>query len=315
MRRLAISLCIWTATALTLCSTGKPAFAQEPAPQTGGEEPAALPPGEQPAALPPSSGTTAAEVAAARTPTDNVVVQGERWKDILVLPRRPVLKSRRVELVPMYTVSFNNPLIRSHGVGAQLNYFLSEVLWLGLEGQYYFPEQSSGSTGTYFLIGAQDKVLPAVNKLVFSALLDFGYVPTYGKFALFNRTVVHWEAYVTAGVGTFMSQVIPVKLSDPSFNNLSAMVNFGVGTRLFLTKWMALNAYLKAYGHLETFEPVANSAYDRTGSACSMKAAKSEDDYAACRKDGGRTDFPFDVVFGIGLSFFLPPSFEYKLQR
>ena len=61
------------------------------------------------------------------------------------------------------------------------------------------------------------KILPAINKTIFSALLDFGYVPAYGKFALFNRAIVHWEGYVSLGVGAFMSQVIPVKPSDPSF--------------------------------------------------------------------------------------------------
>lgn len=329
MRRLAIRLCLWTATALAFCSTGRPAFGQ--APPAGGEapaappagEPAAEPPREEPAGLPPSSSITTSEVAAARTPTDAVQLQGERWRDIMVLPRRPVLKSRRVELVPMYHFSFNNPLITSHALGAQINYFLSEALWLGVHGQYYIPQQSNTPAGSYFLIGAQDKVLPAVNKLVFSALLDFGYVPAYGKFALFNRTVIHWEGYVTLGVGVFMSEVIPVKRNDPAFQNLSAIFDVGVGSRLFLTRWLALNAFLKLYGYPDTFEPVANSSFTRDpNGGCStyftgLQAGSPAfaDKYAQCRKDKGSTSLALDVVFGLGLSFFLPPKFDYKLQR
>lgn len=318
MRRTAIRLCIWTATALAICSTGKSAYAQDP--PKGGEA-AAEEPAEVPAALPPST-TTSSEVSSATTPTEKVQRQGERWKDILVLPRRYTLKSKRVELVPMYQFNLNNPLMRNHGVGAQINFFLSEALWLGLEGSYYFPEQSSGNTGAYFLIGAQDKVLPAVNKLVFSAMLDFGYVPIYGKFALFNRHIVHWESYITAGVGTYMSQVVPIKPSDPAFRNISVMFNVGVGSRLFLTRWLALNAYVKLNGYPETFEPVANASFTREGVGCQnyVKGLQPGSDafesaYSDCRKENGNTALSLDVNFGIGLSIFLPPKFEYKLPR
>lgn len=329
MRRLAIGLCVWTATAVTLSVTGNFAYGQpaQPAAAPAGSAeatPPAEPPAEPPAALPPTSEATAAEVAGAKTPTDDVKLKGEkRWEDIAVLPRRYTLKAKRVEIAPTYFFSLNNPLIRQHAVGGQINVFLSEALWLGVEGQYYFPQQSNDSTGTYFLTGAQNKVLPAINKNVFSALLDFGYVPAYGKFALFNRAIVHWEGYVTLGVGAFMSQVIPVKPSDPSFSNISAIFNVGIGTRLFLTRWMALNAFLKLYGQPDTFEPVANASYNRdTAGACKdfytgLKAGTEEFEnaYASCRKANGSTTLSLDVVFGLGLSFFLPPKFDYKQAR
>src|SRR4051812_14703682 len=75
MRRLAIGLCVWTATALTLSVTGNSAYGQpaQPAAAPAGSTeatPPAEPPGEAPAALPQSSEATAAEVANARTPTD-----------------------------------------------------------------------------------------------------------------------------------------------------------------------------------------------------------------------------------------------------
>lgn len=336
MRRLAKSLCVWTATALTLCGTGNLAFGQQPAasPPAGGTEaspPPAEPPAEAPAALPGASAeATSAEVSGAKTPTDSVKMK-QRWDDIAVLPRRYSLKARRVELMPQYFFNLNNPLVRNHAVGAQINYFLSEALWIGLEGQYYFPQQANGSTGTYFLTGAQDKVLPAANKMVFSALLDFGYVPAYGKFALFNRTIVHWEGYVTAGVGLYGGKIIPVKQSDPVFGSTQACSNdavcaifkVGVGSRLFLAKWLALNAFLTLYGYPDAFEPVANVSYNRDpNGACrdyytgkTPGSAEFEAGYADCRKANATKSFVLDVTFGLGLSFFLPPKFEYKLQR
>src|SRR5690349_4098019 len=101
MRRLAIGLCVWTATALTLSVTGNSAYGQPAAAPAGSTEasPPAEPPGEAPAALPQSSDATAAEVAGARTPTDDVKLKGEkRWEDIAVLPRRYTLKAKRVEI-------------------------------------------------------------------------------------------------------------------------------------------------------------------------------------------------------------------------
>jgi len=334
MRRLAIGLCV-TATALTLYGTGGSAYGQSggdkpaaspPASGSAASEPAAPPaepPAEPPAAL-PSSEATAAEVAGAKTPSEDPKLAGKkRWDDIAVLPRRYTLKAKRVELAPMYHFTLNNPLIRHHAVGAQVNFFLSEALWLGLEGQYYFAQQSIDSEGTYFLTGAQNKVLPAVNKLLGSAMLDFGYVPAHGKFALFNRAIVHWEGYVTLGVGFFMSEVIPVKRSDPAFRNVNAMFNVGVGSRLFLTRWLALNAFLKLYGYPDTFEPVANANYSRdpNGGCRDQLTGKMagtqdfEDAYSACRKANGNTSLSLDVSFGLGLSFFLPPKFEYKQAR
>jgi len=324
MSRLAIGLCVWTATALALTVTGNPAYGQ-PAP-AGGSTEAAPPPAEPPAALPPTDVASSPEVANARTPTDDVKLKGEkRWEDIAVLPRRYTLKARRVEIAPIYQFNLNNPLIKNHGVGGQVNVFLSEALWLGVEGHYYFPQQSNDPTGTYFLTGEQDKVLPAVNKLIFTAMLDFGYVPAYGKFALFNRAIVHWEGYVTLGVGVFMSQVVPVKPSDPAFTNISAIFGPGLGSRLFLTRWLALNAFLKLLVYPDVFEPVGNASFNRSSTgACQtggyfnnvMQGTQAfEDAYASCRKDNGSKPFVADVVFGLGLSFFLPPKFEYKQAR
>lgn len=333
MRRLAIGLCIVTASALTLSGAGGTAYGQaKPAPTAAqpaavpgqpADPPTAEPPAADPsaAALPPTGESTAAEVAGAKAPTEDVKIK-TRWDDIAVLPRRYSLKARRVEISPQYHFTLNNPLIRHHAVGAQINYFLSEALWLGVEGQYYVPQQSTGVEGTYFLIGSQDKALPAVNKLVFSALLDFGYVPVAGKFALFNRAVVHWEGYVTLGVGAFMSEVIPVKRSDPAFKTISAIFDVGVGSRLFLTRWLALNAFLKLYGYPDKFEPVANASFTRTGAGCSGSltglgagSQAYEDAYTQCRKDNGSTTLVMDVQFGLGLSIFLPPKFEYKMAR
>jgi hypothetical protein len=79
------------------------------------------------------------------------------------------------------------------------------------------------------------------------------------------------------------------------------------------------------------FEPVANAAFNRdtmppagggAGGGCARYftgltpgSTQFEDAYSSCRKDNGNTTLSLDVVFGIGLSFFLPPKFDYKQPR
>ena len=154
------------------------------------------------------------------------MVRKTRWDDIAVLPV-VTHQRRRLELSPQYHFTLNNPLIRHHAVGAQINLLPERSPVARCRGSVLFPAaKSSDVLGTYFLIGAQDKALPAVNKLIFSALLDFGYVPVAGKFALFNRAIVHWKA-TSLLASALSSEVIPVKRSDPAFRTISAIFDIG----------------------------------------------------------------------------------------
>jgi len=229
------------------------------------------------------------------------VEQGEKgklgsisWRDIVVVPRRPILKYHRVEFIPTYNLTINNPLIRQHGFGGIINFFLSETLNLGVEGTYYQPQQQEH----YFLRGYNDRVLPSANRYWWSAALNFGYVPFYGKFALFDRWIFQWEGYVQAGLGVIQTEWVP---RDPAFRSATNYDVFGVvtiGTRLFLTKWLAIHAYLKDYLFADSFEP--SSRMDTTNSGPLPK---------------GSSQFVQNLVFGVGVGMFLPTGFEYKYTR
>ena len=165
--------------------------------------------------------------------------------------------------------------------------------------------------------------MPAVNKLVFRPCSTLAMMPAYGKVCAVQPRHRPLGGYITLGVGAFMSEVIPVKRSDPAFQNISAMVKVGVGSRLFLTKFMALNAFLSMYGYPDTFEPVANVSYNRdTTGACRittpvrLQAPRSSRAlYASCRKANGKHYALAGCSLRLGLSFYLPPKFEYKGPR
>ena len=271
-----------------------PPGAEEPTPPAGGSE--ATPPGGEP--TPPGAEPTppGAEGSTAAPEAPSAGEKGKlgsiSWRDIVVVPRRRILKYHRVEFVPTYNLTINNPLYRQHGFGGIINFFLSETLNLGLEGTYYQPQQQQH----YFLRGLDDRVLPSANRYWWSAALNFGYVPFYGKFALFDKWIFNWEGYVQAGLGVIQTEWIP---RDPALSSATNYNVFGVvtlGTRLFLTKWLAIHAYLKDYLFADSFEP-------------------SGRDPMATTTPKGTTEFVQNLVFGVGVGMFLPTGFEYKYTR
>jgi outer membrane beta-barrel protein len=304
--------CAWLAAAILM--SGPLALAQDKeASPPGGDEaspPAASPPGT--AAEPPAEG--APEGANAPTPSESVAPTVTP-QEIYAVPRRHTLKRRRVEIMPTYNVTINNPLVTHHGFGGQINIFLSEALFLGLEGTYYY-RQPISTGDRYFLTGADQRVIPSVNQYNWSAFLDFGYVFAIGKFALFNKLVVHWDTYLSAGVGLFNTQIIP--RDDPTSKDIFSNYLFagllpGLGTHIWFNRWFALDVYIKNYIFADNLEPPQRTPGDCTPTHdCSfsgdMNGVKSA-------KSSSQSLFTFDVTFGIGLSFFLPPGFEYRTPR
>lgn len=292
------ALCAW----LAVMTCGPLALAQEKEASPPGDE--AAPPAEAPAAEAPG-GDAPAEAQQAQTPTEALPQLAPQ--DIFAVPRRHTLRRRRVEFMPTYNVTINNPLIRHHGVGGALNIYLSEALFLGLEGTYYF-RQPTTQTDRYFLVGANQRVIPSVNQYNWSAFLDFGYVFAAGKFALFNSAVVHWDTYIMGGVGVFSSQIIPRE--DPGSNLIFSNILFGgllpgIGTRIWFNRWLALDAYVKNYLFADKLEPATT---DWQKNFC-------EQGNCDRAKDQAQSQFTFNVTFGVGLSIFLPPGFEYRTQR
>ncbi len=296
MKRAAIGLCVWLGSAPL--AGGQLAWAQDNEAQPpGAEAPAEAPAAEPPAAEPPREGE-------AKTPVEEVQTgQVNKWQDIYIVPRKPVLKRHRIELIPTYNVSMNNSLIQHHGVGGMLNFYLSEAFYIGLEGTYYFEDLLD----RYYLVGVNDRVIPSVNHYVWSAMLDFGYVPIHGKFTFFNGGIAHWEVFASLGVGIFQADVIPRDPANAGFTSYLPAGQVSLGSRLWLSRWFGLDIYVKDYLFNDVLEPTQRMPGD-AGPNCSTLPG-------GCASDHAETRFTNDVVFGVGLSFFLPPGFEYKQMR
>ncbi len=218
------------------------------------------------------------------------------WRDIVTVPRRPILKFHRVELIPTYNVSLNNSVVREHTLGGIVNFFLSETLNIGLEASYHQPQLLEH----YTLRGLDDRVLPSANRFIWSAALNFGYVPIYGKFALFNKFIFQWETYIQAGLGVIESQWIPRDPANSAQNNFDVLWHVDLGWRMFLTKWLAIHVYLKDYMLVDSFEPA-----DRVTKMAEMGG----------KVPAGDSVFVQNLVFGVGVGMFLPTGFDYKFTR
>jgi outer membrane beta-barrel protein len=276
MTRLALGLFVILGTLETVSA---PALAQatDPAPASGTV-------GDPAGSMAPAPGT--GETAGARKVA---------WEDIVVVPRKAFIKSGRVELAPFSAMSLNDVLIRHYGVGANLNYFLSDVFSIGVEGQYYIKERSDREG----LIGLQYNRVATLNRYKYSGTVNLGYVPGYGKFTLFNRYIWHWDFFIAGGVGVIRTEIIPLDARNAVFQNLNITPTIAGGTRFFLNRWMTLSFAFRDYVFIDKFEP-----RDRDPA-----------ETVATVKDRATSKLVNNVMFSASLGFFLPTSFQYKTPR
>jgi outer membrane beta-barrel protein len=219
------------------------------------------------------------------------------WSDIVTVIRKPFLKLSRWELLPMVGTTLNDNMIRHYSLGGEINYYLTDVLSVGVEGQYYVKNFRE----PFDLVARQARRLPTVNKYNFSAALNFHYVPVYGKFAVLDRKIVTWEVAFTAGIGATQSEVIPRDTRFPGFTNILITPNVGAGMRFFLFKWLTVSLGVRDYVFIDKFEP--------TNRELGMNETADE------AKENADSALINNVMFQIGVSFWIPPSFEYTTFR
>ena len=219
------------------------------------------------------------------------------WQDIVVVIRKPFLKVRRTELLPFVGTTMNDNMIRHYTFGGELAYYLTDVLAVGVEGQGYIHSFQE----PFDLVARQARRLPTVNEYKWSAALDFHYVPIYGKFAILDHRLVTWESFFTAGIGAGESEVIPRDTKFPGFTNLLIMPNVGASMRFFLSRWLTINLGIRDYVFYDHFEP-RNRTETMFATAADAKA----------NAEGSLIN---NVMFQIGVSFWIPTSFEYTTFR
>lgn len=224
---------------------------------------------------------------------------------ITVVQRQRFLKKKRFELQPQVGISVNDPFVRHVTVGAELNYWITNRFAVGLTGTAFIGNKTSRYTNIRF----QESVLLTANKTLWQASANVLYNPFYGKIAVFNRALVHWEAYIQGGGGVIQTQVIPryEAIHEP-FRTITGQGNFAIGARFYGPRvdWISVNFGVRTWIYQDKLEPP-----ERGPGPGQMDSL----DPADAAKDAAVKKLAFNVVFFLGLSFYFPTSFQYTTRR
>ncbi|MBV9950058.1 MAG: outer membrane beta-barrel domain-containing protein [Myxococcales bacterium] len=203
--------------------------------------------------------------------------------------------------MPYFAFTLNDQFVTHNAPGLAINYYITQVLAVGVNGNWY--DGLNADSDFNFQNRRAARIAVPLTTYQLSADLNFTYVPMYGKFAGFGDFIFHYDVYVSGGVGLIRTKPIPIIDPDnrkfDSFNNL---INFDVsiGFRIFFNRWVA--AILE----------VRDLIYSEKLEALSINAQRPAD--PAFWYDNG-THITNNVQFQVGLSFFLPTSFEYRLPK
>jgi len=224
-------------------------------------------------------------------------------EEIYAVQQIYALRRNRVELAPSFGFTLNDPFVSHPTFGAGLNYWVTNVLAIGANLNWYQGFENESELNFHVRRSTRLAIRPT--EYQFGASLNFTYVPLYGKFAMFNRYIFQWDAYVLGGVGVMRTR--PKAVVDPDyrifteFETKLSMVNPGLGFRIFISKWLTVFAEARDYIYLEKLENL------RVG------LGKEREDKSKWVDDS--PTIVNNVLVSVGMSIFFPFSFEYKLPK
>lgn len=233
--------------------------------------------------------------------------------EVWAVQRVYALRYRRWEIVPRFGFSMNDQFVTHYSFDGQLNWYITDVLALGLEVKWFYQNPESDVN---FYTQRSFRVSVPINEYLLGIYLNFSYVPIYGKFAIFNRWILHWDTFIVGGLGVTSTR--PIAVIDAEFRNFedwnwNITFNIGLGGRIFIRRWLAIFAEVRLYGFPQPLEdrniaPLSDcNSSDLCGDTWSDQRANPE---TWTDEDG---EFAINVMTQIGISFFLPPTFEYQL--
>jgi outer membrane beta-barrel protein len=218
------------------------------------------------------------------------------------------LRRGRIELMPYWSVSLNDQFVSHPAPGIAVNYYVTNVLAVGLNFNYYQPFNSIADFNAE--VRRSTRLAVPINEYQFNAALNFTYVPLYGKFAGFGDFIFHWDAFVVGGVGAISTR--PYAVIDPEDRAFKFQThvafNAGLGLRVFINRW--LGAFLEVRDYIYS-EPLESLTVAKPPVTPSNTAGTSRDPSTWL----GDSSLTNAVQAQFGLTFFLPPTFTYRLPK
>jgi outer membrane beta-barrel protein len=265
-------------------------------------------------------GAASAEVASSITEEDQrkidekeiTVIQPQAFLNVYV-DSATGKKKRRIELMPQVGLTINDPYIRHWAAGAEVNFWLTNRMAVGINGTAFFGNR----TPQYDRIRFQEGLLLTANKTLWQASVDYTYEPFYGKIALFNRLLLHWESYLQIGGGAIHTQNVPrfQAIHPTPYNHITGQVNIAAGVRYYIQnlQWFSVNFGVRTFGFFDALEPQNRGVNPAGGDNPNLNDPKAA--YAAAKEVPLGERLAFNVLFFVGVSFYIPPKFEYSYRR
>ncbi len=294
-----------------------PAGAAQPAsgaPAGGGDieldDPGAQPPAEAPAEAPAAAGQEGqggagiCEIDPSACPKqgDMKALAGRDVKqEVYAVQQIYALRRGRFELNPYWSFSLNDQFVSHPGPGLAVNYYLTNVLAVGLNATYY--GAFNGDSDFNFQNRRATRLAVPLNEYQGGAALNFTYVPMYGKFSGFDKFIFHYDGYIVGGVGGLLTR--PIAVIDPDNRKFDfegrLAFNVGIGLRIFLNRWFAATLELRDYIYIEQLE--------------NTTVAQTQQQQRDPNTWFGEKPLTNAVQAQLGISVFLPFSWEYRLPK
>jgi outer membrane beta-barrel protein len=223
-------------------------------------------------------------------------------EEVLAVPQIYALRAHRLEVNPYFSFSLNDQFVSHPGPGLAINYYLSNVLALGVSGNYYGGLNVDSDFN--FQNRRAARVATPLSEYLVGVNFNMTYVPVYGKFAAFSDFIFNYDLYVVGGLGMMWNR--PIAVVDPDNRKFDwkgdlSILNPGIGLRIFFNRWFAANLELRDYIFIPKTE--------------NLKVGTTTEQQRDKNTWYGGSEFTNNIQAQIGVSFFLPPSWEYKLPK
>jgi outer membrane beta-barrel protein len=208
------------------------------------------------------------------------------------------LRRHRFEIQPAWNaITMNDQFVSHPGPVVALNFYVTNVLAVGVSGGYYFNNDSTFN----FQTRRAARVAVPLTEYQWHAALNFTYVPMYGKFAGFSDFIFHYDAYIVGGVGAISTR--PIAVVDPDNRSFGwgqpkVAFNAGLGLRIFFNRWFAGVLEVRDYIFVDRLEATAVDPVPTDPGTWY-----------------GESKLTNNVQAQVGVSIFLPFAWEYKLPK
>ncbi len=230
--------------------------------------------------------------------------------EIYALQRIWAKKAGRFELFPMFGTSMADPYVRHMQIALTANYYITEVLGIGLHGGYYGITTGGRSMNQQqdfnFHVSRSFGLVIPINEYAGSININFTYVFLYGKFSFWRKYIFNWDAYLSGGIGAIWTRPIPVVDVEYRRFDYKAKINInlGFGFRVFITRYLAIATELRVYGFGEKLENRDTRILD---------IPEQRADEKNWLEDG--MSVTFNWMWNFGLCIYFPFKVKYKYEK